>query len=107
VAQPSIVATVEEKPINVTISFGAEVPLPALSEESLTAVRKAGRAYAYRLVREECALLMATVAKTCRLIDISTSSDLTQQYYSILPQLYINGHANFVIYLKDASAGGE
>ena len=106
-SEPSIVAAVEEKPINVTISFGAEVPLPDLSEESLTAVQKAGRGYAYRLVREECALLTATIAKTCRLIDISTLSDLTQQYYSTLPQLYINGHANFVIYLKDASVSGE
>ena len=105
-AEPSIVATIEKQPVNINISFGAEVPLPALSEESLAAARKAGREYTYRLVSEECALLMATIAKTCRLIDISTLSDLTQQYYGISPQLYINGSANFIITLKEA-AGAE
>ena len=107
-AEPSIVAAIrEEQPVNIHISFGAEVPLPALSEESLAAARKAGREYAYRLGREECALLMSTIAKTCRLMDISTLADLTQRYYTNSPQLYINGNANFIIDLKDAVAGGE
>ncbi len=97
----------EEQPVNINISFGAEVPMPDLNEETLAATRKAGREYAYRLGREECALLLATIAKTCRLMDISTLADLTQRYYTNSPQLYFNGSANFVIDLKDAAASGE
>ncbi len=105
-AEPSITAAIHsEQPVNINISFGAEVPLPALSEDTLAAARKAGREYAYRLGREECALLMATIAKTCRLVDISTSADLAQRYYTNSPRLYFNGNASFIIDLKDAAAG--
>ncbi len=55
------------QPVNVSVGFNTQVPLPDLREETLAAAQKAGREYLYRLGREECALLKAVIAKTCRL----------------------------------------
>ena len=95
----------EDQPVNIYIGFSAQVPLPDLSEETLASARQEGREYAYRLGREECTLLMATIAKTCRLIDISTSAEVVQRNYGNSPLLYFSGNANFIIDLKDAVDG--
>ncbi len=65
VAEASIMAPFDGgQPVNVSVGFSTQVPLPDLSEETLATAQRAGRAYVYRLGRDECALLKAVIAKT-------------------------------------------
>ncbi len=95
----------EDQPVSVYVGFSIQVPLPDLREETLAAVRKAWHEHLYRLSREECALLEATIAKTCRLIDISIATEVVQRN-DAAPLLYISGNANFTINLKGDEGGG-
>ena len=106
-AEASIVAPFQgSQPLNVSVAFNTQMPLPDLSEETLAAAQRAGREYIYRLGREECALLKAIVAKTCRLTNLNINTQIQQQRHNAQPMLHINGNATFTISLKD-EAGGE
>ena len=94
------------QPVSVSVAFNIQVPLPDLSEATLAAAQKAGRAYLYRLGREECALLKAVIAKTCRLTNLSVNTQIQQRHNAAQPRLHINGNASFTISLKDDEAGG-
>ena len=93
------------QPVGVNVGFSTQMPLPDLSEETLAAAQKAGREYVYRLGRDECTLLKATIAKTCRLTNLNINTQI-QQHNNQPPRLHINGNATFTISLKD-EAGGE
>jgi hypothetical protein len=106
-AEASIMAPFDGgQPVNVSVGFSTQVPLPDLSEETLATAQRAGRAYVYRLGRDECALLKATIAKTCRLTNLNINTQIQQHNNPGLPLLYINGNANFIISLKDEDAAG-
>ncbi len=106
-AKASIVALPHgTQPVNVSVGFNTQVPLPDLSEETLAAAQKAGREYVYRLGRDECALLKAVIAKTCRLTNLNINTQIQQHNNPAAPLLYINGNATFTISLKDAAGGG-
>ena len=94
------------QPVNVSVGFNTQVPLADLSEETLAAAQKAGREYVYRLGRDECALLKAVIAKTCRLTNLNINTQIQQHNNPGAPLLYINGNATFTISLKD-DAGGD
>ena len=94
------------QPVNVSVGFNTQVPLPDLREETLAAAQRAGREYLYRLGREECALLKAVIAKTCRLTNLNVNTQIQQQRHNAQPMLHINGNATFTIGLKDEEAGG-
>lgn len=96
------------QPVNVNVGFNTQVPLPDLSEETLSAAQKAGREYVYALGSGECTLLLATIAETCRLTNLNVNTQVQQQHRhnAVQPLLNINGNANFQITLKPA-AGGE
>ena len=87
------------QPVNVSVGFNTQVPLPDLSADALAAAQKAGREYIYGLGRDECALLMEIIAKTCRLTNLNINTQIQQ--HNTPPQLYINGNATFTIGLKD------
>ncbi len=107
-AEASIIAPFDGgQPVNVSVGFNTQVPLPDLSEETLAAAQQAGRAYLYRLGRDECALLKEIIAKTCRLTNLNISTQIQQHNNPGLPLLYINGNANFTISLKDEAADAE
>ena len=94
------------QPVNVSVGFSTQVPLPDLSEETLAAAQRAGREYVYRLGRSECVLLKAIIAKTCRLTNLNINTQI-QQHIPGQPLLSINGNATFTISLKgDAEDGG-
>ena len=96
-----------QQPVNVNVAFNTPRPLPDLSEETLATAQRAGREYLYRLGRDECALLKATIAKTCRLTNLNINTQIQQQRHNAAqPMLHINGNATFTISLKDA-VGGE
>ncbi len=105
-ARSSIIALPHgAQPVNVSVGFNTQVPLPDLSEAALAAAQRAGRAYVYRLGREECVLLKEIIAKTCRLTNLNINTQI-QQHNNAQPLLYINGNATFTISLKDEVAGG-
>ncbi len=107
VAEASIMAPFDgSQPVNVSVGFSTQVPLPDLSKETLATAQRAGREYVYRLGRDECALLKATIAKTCRLTNLNINTQIQQHNNPGLPLLYINGNANFTISLKDEDAAG-
>ncbi len=95
------------QPVNVSVGFNTQIPLPDLSEETLAAAQKAGREYVYRLGRDECALLKAVIAKTCRLTNLNINTQIQQHNNPGAPLLYINGNATFTISLKDLASGAE
>jgi hypothetical protein len=95
------------QPVNVSVGFNTQIPLPDLSEEALAAAQKAGREYVYRLGRDECAFLKAVIAKTCRLTSLNISTQIQQHNNPGAPLLYINGNATFTISLKDDADGAE
>ncbi len=106
-AETSIMAlTHGGQPVNVNVGFNTQVPLADLREETLAAAQKAGREYLYRLGRQECALLKAVIAKTCRLTNLNVNTQIQQQRHNAQPLLRINGNATFTISLKDDEAGG-
>ncbi len=107
-AEASIMAPFDGgQPVNVSVGFSTQVPLPDLSEETLATAQRAGREYVYRLGRDECALLKATIAKTCRLTNLNVNTQIQQHNNPGTPLLYINGNANFTISLKDETADAE
>ena len=107
-AETSIMALAHGgQPVNVSVGFNTQIPLPDLSEATLAAAQKAGREYLYRLGREECTLLKAVIAKTCRLTNLNVNTQVQQQYNSAQMLLYISGDADFTIGLKDDEAGGD
>ncbi len=93
------------QPVNVSVGFSTQVPLPDQDEATLAAAQRAGREYVYRLGRDECALLKETIAKTCRLTNLNINTQI-QQHNNQPPRLHINGNANFTISLKDEAEGG-
>lgn len=94
------------RPVNVSVGFNTQMPLADLSEETLAAAQQAGREYIYRLGRDECALLKAIIAKTCRLTNLNINSQIQQHNTAQPPRLHINGNATFTISLKDEVEGG-
>ena len=107
-AEASIVAPFPGggQPVNVSVGFSTQLPLADLSEATLAAAQKAGREYVSRLGREECGLLKAIIAKTCRLTNLNINTQIQQHNTAQPPRLHINGNATFTISLKDEVAGG-
>ena len=86
--------------VNVGVNFSTQQPLPDLRQETLATSQKDGRKFLYRLARDECAILKAVIAKSCRLTNINISTQI-QHHNNQNPMLYINSNANFTIELKD------
>lgn len=88
------------QPVNVNVGFNSQVPLPDLEQETLASAQKSAREYLYRTSREECALLLETIAKSCRLTNLNINTQI-QQHNPGQPFLYINGNATFTIGLSE------
>jgi hypothetical protein len=86
--------------INVSISFNTQMPLGDTTDQTLVDTQKRGRTFVYRMAREECALLKATIAETCRLTSLNVNSQLRNQHGNKPVSLYINGSARYLISLK-------
>jgi len=90
--------------VNVSVSFNTQVPLPDLSEETVTATQKSGRLSLYRLARDECDVMKSVIAEACRLTNMNISTQI-QNYNNQNPvMLFINGNATFTISLKEEGA---
>ena len=93
-------------PVNVSVGFNSQLPLPDLEEETIQAAQRASREYLYRSSSEECALLLATIAESCRLTNLNINTQV-QQHQPGNPMIYTNANASFSITLKREPAGQE
>jgi hypothetical protein len=90
--------------VNVNVGFNTRVQLADLNEETLTQAQQTGRKYIYSMVSKECAVLQATIAKTCRLNSLNISAQVREQK-NMPASLHLNGNAQFAITLKDDEPG--
>ena len=86
--------------ITVSISFNTQMPLSDVTDQTLLNTQKQGRTFVYRMAKEECALLKATIAATCRLTSLNVNSQLRNQHGNRPVSLNINGSARYLITLK-------
>ena len=86
--------------INVSISFNTQMPLGDATDQTLVNTQKRGRTFIYRMAREECALLKASIAETCRLTSLNVNAQLRNQHSNQPVTLYLNGSARYLITLK-------
>lgn len=87
--------------VQVSVSLNTLVPIPDLSEQTLIAAQKQNREMIYRLAQEECGVLMATIAQTCRLNNVNVSARVRNHHNQRPLSLYINGSYRFTITLKE------
>lgn len=90
-----------DRVVQVSVSFNNVVPLADLSEQSLVGTQKRARELVYRLAREECGVLQATIAATCHLNNINVSAQVRDHRNHQPLSLYVNGNYRFTITLKD------
>lgn len=86
--------------VNVNASFRTFLTLPDVSEQTLASTQKRGREFIYRMAGEECAVLKATIAQTCRLTNINVSARIQDHQNKNPLRLYLDGNAQFTITLK-------
>jgi hypothetical protein len=86
--------------VNVNVSFSTRVQLADSNEETLASAQQAGRKYIYNMVSKECAVLQATIAKSCRLNSLNISAQVRERN-NMPASLHLNGNARFAITLKD------
>ena len=91
------------QPVNVSVGFNTQFALTDLSPEGLANAQKTAREYIYKMGAQECALLEATIAETCRLTNLNVNSQIQHRNRN-QPFLNINGNANFMISLKGDAA---
>ena len=85
--------------VSVSVGFSTQMPLADTTDQTLASTQKRGRTFVYRMAREECALLKATIAETCRLASLNVNARLNK--HSNQPvTLYLNGNARYLLTLK-------
>lgn len=87
--------------VNVNVGFNTQVLLPDVSEQTLVDKQQTGRKFLYKMASKECAILKATIAKTCRLTNLNISAQLREKNNQTPLKLFLNGNAQFVITLKE------
>jgi len=90
--------------VNVNVGFNTQKPLADVGEDALLEAQQSGRKLIYNMAIKECAVLIATIAKTCRLTNLNISAQV-REYGNMPPTLQLNGNAQFVITLKDDGPG--
>ncbi len=87
--------------VSVNVSFQTRMPLADMSEKTLANTQKRGRRFIYNMASDECEVLKATIARTCRLTSINVSARIQDNYNDNPLKLYLNGSARFTISLKN------
>ncbi len=90
--------------VNVNVSFNSQVPLVDTSDEAIARTQKTSRRFIYRMAVRECAVLKETIAETCRLTNLSVSTNVQHRSGNNPVMLNLNGNAQFAISLKSDSA---
>lgn len=88
--------------ISVNVSFNTQMPLADMSDKTMAATQKRGRIFVYNMAKQECETLLATIAATCRLVNMSVSAQVRNQHNNNPIYIYLNGNARYMITLKDS-----
>ena len=88
--------------VNVNVSFNTQMPLADMSDKVMAETQKRGRIFVYNMARQECQTLLATIAATCRLANLSVSAQVRNQNNNNPVYIYLNGNARYMITLKDS-----
>ncbi len=86
--------------VSVSVGFSTQMPLTDSSDQALASTQKRGRTFIYRMARDECAVLKATIADTCRLASLNVNARLNNPRHNQPVTLHINGNARYLISLK-------
>lgn len=86
--------------VNVSVGFSTQMPLDDATDQTLARTQKRGHTFIYRMAKEECAVLKASIAETCRLASLNVSAQLRNPYNNRPVSLYLNGNAQYFISLK-------
>lgn len=86
--------------IKVSVSFNTQLPLADLSVAGLAETQKEGRGFLYKLAQDECAVLKASFAETCRLTSLNVSTQIQQGRNQYPASMKINANASFAVGLK-------
>ncbi len=86
--------------ISVSVGFSTQMPLADTTDQTLASTQKRGRTFIYRMARDECAVLKATIAGTCRLASLNVNARLNNPRHNQPVTLHINGNARYLISLK-------
>jgi hypothetical protein len=86
--------------VNVSVSFSTQMPLADMTDQTLASTQKKGRTFVYRMAREECTVLKAVIAETCRLASLNVSARLNNHSNNQPVTLHLNGNARYLISLK-------
>ncbi|MDH3239346.1 MAG: hypothetical protein OEO83_01625 [Alphaproteobacteria bacterium] len=88
--------------VNVNVSFNTQMPLADMSDKTMAETQKRGRIFVYNMANQECETLLATIAATCRLANLSVSTQVRNQNNNNPVFIYLNGNARYMITLKDS-----
>lgn len=99
-AKASVMSVTGGGEVSVSVGFSTQMPLTDMTDQTLAATQKRGRTFVYRMAREECALLKATIAESCRLTGLNVNARLTNRSSNTPATLYLNGNARYLITLK-------
>ena len=99
-ARASVMSVSGGAEVSVSVGFSTQMPLTDMTDQTLAATQKRGRIFIYRMAREECALLKATIAESCRLTGLNVNARLTNRSNNTPATLYLNGNARYLITLK-------
>ena len=92
--------SVHDGGVNVSVNFTMHMPLTDTSDQVVSDTQKRGRTFIYRMASEECAVLMKTIASTCRLTNLNVSAQVRDHSHNRPVTLYLNGSARYMITLK-------
>lgn len=87
--------------VNVNVNFNTQLPLADMSDKTLAATQKRGRVFVYNMAKEECAVLLSTIAATCRIANLNVSAHVRNQNNANPAFIYLNGNVRYMITLKD------
>ncbi|MCH8916589.1 MAG: hypothetical protein IIC52_00875 [Proteobacteria bacterium] len=99
-ARASVMSMTGGGEVSISVGFSTQMPLPDMTDQTLAATQKRGRTFVYRMAREECALLKATIAESCRLTSLNVNARLTNRASNTPATLHLNGNARYLITLK-------
>ena len=99
-ARASVMSMTGGGEVSISVGFSTQMPLPDMTDQTLAATQKRGRTFVYRMAREECALLKATIAESCRLTSLNVNARLTNRASNTPATLHLDGNARYLITLK-------
>ncbi len=92
----------KQRPQTISVSFRFALPGPAGSADQQAKLSEDGRRKMYSLIAKECELLLATIARACRLVRANVNSNIRRRGSS-RQTININANATFNIELRTAN----